>query len=223
MPMPMPNAHAILNLIGTYGYPGLFAAVFVGALGIGIPVPVTVLLLTLGALSGSHGGPSFVPLALAGIAGAVGGHNVDYWCGRLGNRLLNRRLARGRRSGAVSDVIQAMSRLRGGRAIGVFISRFLLTSIASPVSLLAGATRMGFGGYMILEVTGEAIYVVGNLALGRAFGTTLLSSNGALPVFWLVVTVATLLPLVLIRLAMRMARRTGHDASHPLAPVAPPH
>lgn len=218
--MPMPNAHAVLDLVGTYGYPGLFAAVFVGALGIGVPVPVTVLLLTLGALSGSHGGPSVVPLALAGIAGAVGGHNVDYWGGRLGGRLLDRWLPRRRHSGAVSDVLQMMARWRGGWAIGVFISRFLLTSIASPVSLLAGATRMGFGIYMCLEVAGETIYVVGNLALGRVFGTSLLSSNGALPIFWLVVTVATLLPLVLIRLVARSARHAGRDAS-PTASAAP--
>lgn len=216
----MPNAHAVLDLIGAYGYPGLFAAVFVGALGIGIPIPVTVLLLTLGALSSAHGGPGFVPLALAGIAGAVGGHNVDYWCGRLGNRLLNRWLAQ-RRRGGVSDVLQTLSRLRFGRAIGVFISRFLLTSIASPVSLLAGATRMGYGAYMCLEVAGETIYVVGSLALGRAFGTSLLSSKGALPVFWLVVTVATLVPLVLFRLSARMARRANGNAA-PLASAAPP-
>lgn len=214
----MPTAQSILHLTATYGYPGLCVAVFVGALGIGVPIPVTVLLLTLGALSGVVGGPGFVLLTVAGVAGAVGGHTVDYWGGRLGRDLVerHRRRPRTRRSTRLSGLLHEAMRARGWRAALIFVSRFLLTSIASPVSMLAGVTRMGFGYYLGLEALGEAIYVVGNLALGRAFGPGLLTHGGVLPLFWIGATLLTLLPLVLLRVALRVLGR-AHPAEPALA------
>ena len=208
----MPDVHAIVALTSGYGYLGLLAAVFVGALGVGVPIPVTALLLTLGALSVSRGGSSFALVAIAAVAGAVGGHLVDYWCGRLGSRLLQRWFPKARPSGAMGAFLSRTLRLRNGRTALVFLSRFLLTSIASPVSLLAGTTRMAFGFYLLLEVTGEAIYVLGNLALGRIFGARLLAHGGVPLAFWVAVAALTLAPLLLARLAMvALARRRGSE------------
>ena len=215
----MPNAHSVLSLIGTYGYLGLFAAVGVGALGIGVPIPVTALLLTIGALSGAHGGPSLALAAAAALAGVVVGHNVDYWCGRLGNQLLQRWLSRPREERGARALLSRALQLRGGRAALVFFSRFLLTSIASPVSLLAGATRMAFGWYLCIEVSGEAIYVLGNLALGRIFGVGLLA-HGVPLAFWLVVAALTLAPLALLRVVM-LALARGRPEERPLTSAAP--
>lgn len=216
----MPNVHAFVALTGTYGSLGLFAAVFVGALGIGVPIPVTALLLTLGALSGSRDGSSFALMALAATAGAVGGHMVDYSCGRLGSRVVQRWLAKLRPDGTVGTFLTSALRLRGGRAVLVFLSRFLLTSIASPVSVLAGTTRMALGFYLALEVTGEAIYVLGNLTLGRLFGAGLLTHGGAPLAFWIAVAVLTLAPLVFVRLAMAALARRRRDEPA-VASVAP--
>lgn len=216
----MLSAHIATQLIATYGYLGLFAAVFVAAVGIGAPIPVTALLLTVGALSASRGGPSVAALSLAGIAGATGGHMVDYWFGRLGNRLARSWLARAQRRPGVHSVLERVLRLRGGRALLLFVSRFVLTPIASPVSMLAGVTRLGFGVCLGLEVCGTAIYVLGNLTLGRIFGATLLAQGGALPAFWVVVAVATLAPVALIRLALYIVTRTRIGAATAPAPEA---
>jgi membrane protein DedA with SNARE-associated domain len=213
----MHQTDAIHHLLATAGAPGVFVVCFIAALGIGAPIPITALLLTLGALSGSAGAPNLPPLAFAGVLGAVGGHLVDYWVGRMssqigsrlggrleenaGARWLSRALSR-----ASGDTrLRALLRPRGGAALVIFLSRFLLTPIASPISLLAGMMRQRFGLYLALEVAGEVIYVLGNLALGRAFGARLLAGGGAkLLLFWLGVTVLTLLPLALMRLASRL-------------------
>jgi membrane-associated protein len=209
----MPNAHIVLHLMATYGYPGLLLAMFLAALGIGAPIPVTALLLTLGALSGSRGGPSFVLLAAAGLVGAVGGHLGDYWAGRAGTNLILRRLQPTRPGAVVHRLFQRATRLRGGRWLLVFVSRFLLTPIASPVSLLAGLTRMPFGRYLALETLGEAIYVLGNLTLGRIFGPRLLAHSNMLFVAWGLVALATLVPVGLVWLASRALNRASADAS----------
>jgi membrane protein DedA with SNARE-associated domain len=200
----------VLHLVMVYGYLGLFAAAFVAALGIGVPIPLTALLLTLGAYSAAPHGPSFAAVAVAGLAGVKGGHLVVYGVGRLGGRHLAGRLARVERQSRMRRVVQASSRLRGGRPLLVFLSRFLLTSIASPLSLFAGVTRMPFAAYLALEVAGESLYVLGNLGIGRAFGPQLTARGGGLLLVWVAVAVATLLPLVLLRLvAWAIGRRAG--------------
>jgi membrane protein DedA with SNARE-associated domain len=200
----MPSAHALLLLLATYGYPGILGLVFLAALGIGAPIPVTALLLTLGALSGVPGGPSLPALAVAAVAGAASGHTVDYWGGRFAHRLVSRQLARAEARPGIRGLLQRTLRLRGGLAGLVFLSRFLLSPIASPVSLFAGVTGMAFATYLILEALGDAIYVLGNLTLGRIFGAGLVAHGGALPAFWLVAAAASLAPVVLVRIATQL-------------------
>lgn len=216
----MPHADAINSLVATYGALGLFAVVGVGALGIGVPIPVTALLLTIGALSGARGGPDFALVAVAALLGAVAGHLVDYWTGRLGNRLLQRWLDRSRSDRGVGALVRWALRLRGGRSLLVFLTRFLLTSIASPVSLLAGTSGMPFGRYLVLEVGGEAIYVLGNLTLGRVFGDALLA-HGVPVAFWLAVAALTVAPLVLLRGITWALSRRSPEGPRPMESAAP--
>lgn len=208
----MPDLHAILHWTASYGYPGVFAALGAAALGIGVPIPVTALLLTLGALSGLADGPNIAALAVAGIAGIAVGHIIDYGAGRLGQKMTNRWLARVQRSSRVNSLVQSAMSLRGGFAGLVFASRFLLTPIASPISFLAGATRMRPGLYLGLEASGAGVYVMGNLLLGRIIGPGLLSNGAALPVFWIVVALLTLVPVVLVRVSARVLGRQQHRA-----------
>jgi membrane-associated protein len=219
----MPNMHTILDLIATYGYPGLLIMLFVAALGIGAPIPVTLLLLTLGALSNAVSGPDFVLLALVCIPGLVAGHTVNFACGRLGNRLMERWLDKAMARVGVRDLLGNAMRLRGGRALVVFLTRFLLTPIACPIGFLAGVTRMETRYYLSVEVPGTMIYVLGNLILGRLFGKDLLKDGGVAPLFWIVVAVAVILPIMLVRYAPRVFARLaqGESASESQASSAP--
>ena len=202
----MPTLPVILHWIATYGAPGLFVVVSVAALGIGVPIPVTALLLTLGALSGLPGGPSLATLALAATAGIATGHTVDYGVGRLGHRVAQRWLGRApvQRSGVLS-LLQRTIGLRGGLVGLTFVSRFLLTPIASPLSLVAGIASLGGWQYLGIEVLGTGLYVGGNLWVGRTIGPSLLSAGATPLIFWIVVAFITLLPVVLVRLAIHFA------------------
>jgi membrane-associated protein len=203
----MPDATSTLHLVATYGYPALIALAFLAALGIGAPIPLRLLLLALGALSASPGGPNVLLLALCSILGAAAGHSGDYWAGRLGGAALGRRLARliGRRGQTALERHAAL--VRGGSESAVLLSRILLTPIASPISLLAGAADMRFPTFLALELLGDAVYIPGNLALGRIFGAGLLEHGGEVPAFWIVVALATVLPFLLMRYLPGYARR----------------
>lgn len=209
----MPDTHTILQFLATYGYPGLYVVLAVATLGIGIPVPVTALMLALGALSGAPGGPAFLPLAAAGILGATTGHSGDYWFGRLGHALVERWMARIQRNATVAALLRGSARSRGSRALLVFLSRFVLTPVASPVSIFAGVTGMAYKPYLLIELAGSTIYVVGNLMLGRTFGQGLLTNGAALPAFWLAIAVVTLLPVALVRLAPRVLNRVHSEVA----------
>lgn len=209
----MPNAPELFHYLGIYGPLGLLVAVFVAALGIGAPIPVTAVLLTLGTLSASPDGPSYMALALAGIAGITAGHTADYWIGRLGSHAIGGWMARRYQRSTGHIWMRNAMRMRGGQTLLTFLSRFLLTPLASLISLLAGVTRMQPGRYIALEVSGTAIYVLGNLTLGRALGPHLLAQGGTMPIFWMSVGVLTLLPLALVRLtAYILDRRTPGEA-----------
>ena len=205
----------ILQLIATYGYPGLLVMLFVAALGIGAPIPVTLLLLTLGALSNAVGGPDFFLLALVCIPSLAAGHTVNFVCGRVGNRLLERWINKALARVGVNDLFESAMRLRGGRALVVFLTRFLLTPIACPIGFLAGVTRMETRGYLAVEIPGTMIYVLGNLILGRLFGKDLLKEGGISPLFWIVVAVAVILPIVLVRYAPRAFAWLARAKSRP--------
>jgi membrane protein DedA with SNARE-associated domain len=199
----MVSAFSVPQFVATYGYPGLLVATFLAALGIGVPIPTTALLLALGVLSGSQSGPDFAALAVVALVGIGAGHTVVYWGGRAGNHVVERLLQRLSRKGRIQELARHVMELRYGSAVLVFLSRFLLTPIASLVSLLAGITRMPFGLYLGLEALGTAIYAVGALALGRLFGPGVLNGGFALLLFVAVVILAVALPIVALRFAPR--------------------
>jgi len=209
----------ILNLIATYGYPGLLVMLFAAALGIGAPIPVTLLLLTLGALSNSAGGPNIVLLALVAVPALAAGHTVNFACGRVGNRLLERWINKALARVGVNDLFESAMRLRGGRALVLFLTRFLLTPIACPIGFLAGVTRMETRNYLAVEIPGTIIYVLGNIILGRLFGKDLLKEGGISPLFWIVVAVAVLLPIVLVRYAPRVFAWLSRSEPQPVEEV----
>jgi len=53
----------------------------------------------------------------------------------------------------------------------IYLSRFLLTSIAIPINLLAGSTSFGYRRFLPLVLIGEFTWLVGFGCLGYAFGS----------------------------------------------------
>lgn len=207
----MPSLTALLGLVATYGYVCLAGVVFVAAAG--VPLPVQLLLIALGALSAQRGGPNFLLLGVVGAVTALGGDLVDYLLGRLGGRPALRWLLG--RLGRSGDAGKNLRRVPFWRRSGlvILLTRFLLTPLGAPVSLLAGATRIPLPRFVSWDLLGEVIFVLGSLALGRLFGASLLRGGPITWAFWGAAAALTLLPLVIVRGVPAVLHRFSREGS----------
>jgi membrane protein DedA with SNARE-associated domain len=201
------EAAALAQWIATYGYPALALLVALAAAGVPLPFPVAAAFVALGALTAAPRGPSFLVLALVAIPAAAAGHSLDYWLGRAGSPLLRRWLARIERGLQGSALLRGEQGLARNGSLVILLTRFLLTPIASPVSALAGAARVPFPRYLMLELVGQAIYFCGYLALGRALGPAVARSGLNVVLFFGVLALVILAPAALLRLRLGVLRR----------------
>lgn len=195
------------QLAASYGYPALALIMLAAAAGVPLPVPVVALLVAAGALSAQPHGPSWALLALCGIPAAAAGHSLDYWLGRAGSPLVTRWMRRLERhlGGMTLHHAQHSGRWAGGPLL-VFLTRWTLTALASPVAALAGAVRMPYRTFLGAEVAGETIYVCGLLALGRLLGPALPHNGLFSPALWIAVAVAMLAATALLPRLWRRLR-----------------
>lgn len=207
------DAGSLAHLMSLYGYPLIVGIVIVGS--IGAPLPLGFALVLLGAISAGHGGPDFLMLALAGTAASVAGDLVDYAVGRLGGVRLLRWLYRRQRRLLGRPLVSANRLLRRHGGVIIFLSRFLLTAIASPVSLLVGISRMKLTRFLLWDIAGEAIFVAGNLLVGRFLGGSLEEQGDIAPLLWALGAASILLPV-----ALRLCRSAwlAYQARRPSLP-----
>ena len=141
----------VLEFVGQWGYLAF-------GLGVGLGVPVTEdLWLPIGgylAWSGVFSLPGAMATAILGIAAV---DNLGYWLGRLGGRLLLRRVGR-----YVPGMEAALRRAeaffdRHGDA-AVFLVRFIAW-LRFGVGPLAGLSRMPYPRFLTYNLAGAAIWV----------------------------------------------------------------
>ncbi|HXF61155.1 MAG TPA: DedA family protein [Caldilineaceae bacterium] len=184
----------LMATMGSYGAPALGIALFLGALG--IPLPSTLLVLAAGAFAQQgllNGGQTLA----AGWAGVVLGDSLSYGAGRvIGGKLQGRRMQQAQ---------QAFQRYGGWL---VYLSRWLLTPVALPVSLLAGSSGYRFGRFLREDVLGELTWLLLYGGVGYGLGSQWeaagqwLSASGQ----WLAILAALLLGLALLA-HLRLQRR----------------
>lgn len=145
-----------------YGYPALALAVFLAALG--VPLPSGLLLIVAGSLA-AQGGMSWLLVAAVALAAAVAGDLSSYGVGRaLGGEFLERR---GRWIGLTRERRARVERLleRWG-AVGVLLSRSLVTVLSSAVNLIAGVGRYPLLAFAALGVVGRSAWISAYAGLG---------------------------------------------------------
>lgn len=197
------------QLAASYGYPALALIMLAAAAGVPLPVPVVALLIAAGALSAQPHGPSWMVLALCGIPAAAAGHSLDYWLGRAGSPLITRWQRRLERHIGGTALRRAHSGHWTGGPLLVFLTRWTLTALASPVAALAGAVRMPYRAFLVAELAGEAIYVCGLLALGRFLGPALPRGGLFAPALWIALAVVVLAATALLPRLWRRLRVGG--------------
>lgn len=195
-----PDAGSLIHLMSLYGYPFLVAILIVGSAG--VPLPLSIALVLLGALSVERGGPDFLLLTLSGTAASVAGDLFDYSAGRIGGVRLLRWIYRRQRRLLGPSLVRANRLLRRHGGLVIFLSRFLVTTIASPVSLLVGISRLKLIRFLFWDIAGEVVFVAGNLLIGRFFGGSLEEQGDLAPLFWILGAAGIALPI-----AFRLGRR----------------
>jgi membrane-associated protein len=151
----------LLTGLITNGAPLFGLALLIGAMG--LPLPSTLLVVAAGAF-GRQGALNSPSAALFGLVGAVCGDCLAYAVGRFAKGWVQRTFGG---SKLWQKAQKAFSR-HGGLAI--YSTRFLLTSIAIPTSLIAGSSGFSFRRYFGYVLAGEATWIAVYGGLGYLFG-----------------------------------------------------
>lgn len=206
----------LVQLFNSFGYLALAALLLLAAAGVPLPLPIAATFVVLGALTAHPSGPSFPVLALVATLAATAGHSLDYWLGRSGSPLLERWRRRfERRLPRDITLARVEERFLQNTSLVMLLSRCLLTALASPVSLLAGAARIAFPIYLMLELAGTALYFFGYLTLGRLLGPAVAHEPLTLGIFYGVIALVITLPSLLLWLRpglLRLGWRRGGGA-----------
>jgi membrane-associated protein len=152
----------LLAYILNYGAPFLGLTLLVGA--IGIPIPTTLLVIAGGAFV-RQGLLDLPTVVVLGLVAAVTGDLLCYGLGGYAGSWVERRY------GATSAWQNARQSFLKYGPWSIFLSRFLLTSIAIPINLLAGSTSFGYRRFLLLVLAGEITWLGGFGCLGYIFGS----------------------------------------------------
>lgn len=152
----------VLNWMATYGSPIIAALLYIGALG--IPVPGTLIVIASGAFI-RQDLLELVPTSAYGYLGTIAGDVSLYALAYFAGTRIERRFGQTAAWGSARDLFKR----RGGAAI--FLTRWLLTAIAFPTTLVAGTSGYSFRKFLALDVLGELTWVVLYGGLGYAFGS----------------------------------------------------
>ncbi|MGE0351155.1 DedA family protein [Hydrogenophaga sp.] len=150
----------LLTALLNHGNALLGGTLFLAAFG--VPLPATMTLMAAGAFT-RQGVLPIESAVLSACLGAMAGDACSYLFGRAGLKRVPRRIT----GSQVWQRAAALFAVWGGW--GVFVSRFLLTPVALPVNLLAGATGYPWPRFLLAVVAGEAIWVVLYGGLGHLF------------------------------------------------------
>lgn len=153
----------VLSALGIYGLPLLFAALLVGS--VGIPLPASFLLLAAGSFVAQDDLSLWPVLGLA-AAGAILGDNIGYALGRWGGRRQFTWLGKLFTKDRMSRTENWLKRWGGA---GVFFSRWLLTPLGPVVNITSGLTRYSWPRFLFYGITGEVLWVVLYVLLGKFF------------------------------------------------------
>jgi membrane protein DedA with SNARE-associated domain len=156
----------LLTWLLVYGYPVLFAVVFVGSLG--APIPNNLLLLAAGGLAADGDLDLRVVVAVVLFAAILGDCLVYLVARWAGERTVARH---GARIGLGKERLAAVrGRFGAWLGMGVFLTRWLLTPLAFPAGVLAGVGRYSTAAYCAAVVAGELLWTGAYVGLGYAFG-----------------------------------------------------
>jgi len=150
-----------LNWVASYGSPMVAVLLLVGAMG--LPLPLTLLVIASGAFIRQDLLDLSTPMLA--LLGTVLGDMTLFGISYFAHPFLEKRF--GRTTGWLKA--SEMFARRGGLAI--FLTRWLFTALAFPVTLIAGGSGYRFRRFLLMDATGELLWLALYGGLGYAFGS----------------------------------------------------
>jgi len=152
----------LLTQIINYGAPLIGLILLLGALG--FPVGASVVVIAAGAFS-QQGFLNWQNAILIGLAGAVIGDSLSYGIGHFAKGWTQQRF------GNSPTWTNASLSFQKRAGLAVFFTRWLMTTIAIPVNLIAGGTGYKFSRFLFFDVLGEITWILLYGGLGYWFGS----------------------------------------------------
>ena len=204
----------VADSLGRFTYVAAFTVLLL--CGVGLPLPEEVTLIGAGLLL-HQGQVQFVPITLVCGAAILLGDSIPYWLGRrYGMSALRVRWVR--RIVHPERFARLERRFREHGNWATFACRFF-AGVRIPGYFLAGAMRMSYGRFLLLDSLGVLISVPVSIWLGKVFADKITELRGHYRQLHLVL--GFLLLAVLLILVLRThARRTAERAARP--PGGPP-
>lgn len=151
-----------LNWIATYGSPMVAGLLFLG--GIGLPLPSTMIVIASGAFIRQSLLDAYSTPAL-GYLGTIAGDVGLYGIGFFASHWIKARFGQT----AAWKSAHVLFERRGG--IAIFLTRWLLTAVAFPITLIAGSSGYHFRKFFLYAMLGELTWFAVYGGLGYAFGS----------------------------------------------------
>ncbi len=152
----------VLNWISTYGSPLVAGIIMAGAAG--LPFPTTLVVILSGAFIRTQFLDPFSTILL-GFIGVIIGDMLSYTLGRLSHRTLQTYFGHKPTWQKAQDLFAE----HGGYAI--FLTRWLVTSAAIPVNLIAGSSNYSPKKFLLLDTAGELVWLFLFGTLGYVFAS----------------------------------------------------
>ena len=150
-----------LSWIAAYGAPMVAGLLYLG--GLGIPVPATLLLIASGAFIRQNL-LNAVSTPILGYIGTVAGDTSLYLIGFFASGWIETRFGQ---TTTWKNARELFDR-RGG--IAIYLTRWLLTAVAFPITLIAGSSGYRFQKFFAIDALGELTWFAVYGGLGYAFG-----------------------------------------------------
>jgi membrane-associated protein len=152
----------LLTLVINYGSPFIALVIFLGALG--FPVGASVLVIAAGAFV-EQGILTWHSAALLGLLGAVLGDALCFGLGYIARDRVNARFGN---SPTWNSARETFTKRAG---LAIYLTRFMVTSLAIPTNLIAGGSGIRFRRFMTWDILGEIPWILLYGGLGFWFGS----------------------------------------------------
>jgi UDP-N-acetylglucosamine:LPS N-acetylglucosamine transferase/membrane protein DedA with SNARE-associated domain len=202
-----------ISALHQYGYPVLWAIVFIAA--VGVPVSGNLLLYAAGAFA-AFGDFNIVLLFPVAVSAAVLGDTTGYVLGwKLGTPLLAWLEGRGWRFLSSQSLARGRAYFQRRANWAIFLSRWFIVALGGPINWLAGAERYPYRTFLLWDVSGQLLGALIPLGIGYTFAASWGEAErlfGAISGFSLTFLGLLVIFLALVRTLRARRARAGHSA-----------